>query len=210
MKKIADYIHKDQPGQIAFTGPGVKKYEDPAGNMTAKEKKEWSMGMLTSYPFRFLEFYYMWLSEGNPNPKKYEDFQKAELPGITAQVAKVFDAWYDEKSREEYEDKVKAKIPLYIDIPFEVLGKFHKWLYTGTKEYKDFADFERQTKPGLASFLGDVVLKAYYDKANPLPISAKTEIMLYFTTEYPHVLIRKYYTWLFGEDMTSIPRPPAN
>lgn len=199
MKKIAEFICNDQPGHMVMTGGAVKKYFDPAITMTAQERKEYVKGLLTVYPYMFLGNYHKWLFEGESNAKDTQEFMKADQPGIIAKVAPVLDDWYDEKSAVPYDEKVAAKIGLFMDIPFIVLGNYHKWLYSGEKDAKDFQEFINTTKPALTSVLGGIVLKAYYDKTNPLSVAEKTQIMLFFATEYPHILLRKYYTWLFGE-----------
>lgn len=208
MKKIAEFICSDQPGHIILTGGAIKKYFDPAVKMTAQERKDYVKGLLSVYPYMFLGNYYKWLFEGETSPKNYQEFMSADQPVVAAQVMPVLDTWYDEKSKVRYEDKVKAKTGLFMDIPFTILGNFHKWLYTGTKDAKDFQDFVQQTKPALTSVLGGIVLKAYYDKKNPLSAAGKTQIMLFFGTEYAHILIRKYYTWLFGEEKLNMPPGP--
>ena len=209
MKKIAEFICSDQPGHIILTGGAIKKYFDPAVKMTAQERKDYVKGLLSVYPYMFLGNYYKWLFEGETAPKDYQVFMTADQPAIASKVVPVLDAWFDEKSKVKYEDKAKDMIGLFTDIPFLVLGNFHKWLYTGTKGAKDYQEFLQQTKPALTSVLGGIVLKAYYDKSKSLSAAEKTQIMLFFGTEYAQILIRKYYTWLFGEEKINFPGPPA-
>lgn len=208
MKKIAEFICSDQPGHIIMTGGSIKKYFDPAVKMTAQERNEYVKGLMTVYPYMFLSNYYRWLYEGEKAPKDYQEFMKADQPGVVVQAVPILDAWYDEKSKVPYEDRVKNKIGLIMDIPFLILGNFHRWLYAGTKDAKDYQDFIKQTKPSLTSVLGGIVLKAYYDKSKPLSAAEKTQVMLFIGTEYGHILIRKYYTWLFGEEKIVMPGPP--
>jgi len=206
MKKIAEFIFNDQPGHIILTGGGIKKYFDPKAKMTTQEKKEYFKGLISMYPYMFLGNYNNWLFDGK-SPKNYEEFLKADQPATAAKVTPAIEAWYDEKSSLSYEERVKGKIGLFLDIPLLVLGSYHAWLYKGEKGAKDFKEFVQQTRP-LTSVLGNVVLKAYYDTKNPLSVPEKTQVMLFLGTEYAQILIRKYYTWVFGEEKITMPGPP--
>lgn len=208
MKKIAEFICRDQPGHIILTGGAIRKYFDSTVTLIAEERKDYVLGLFTVYPYMFLGNYHKWLFAGETCPKNYQEFMRTDQPGIISQVVPILDTWYDEKSPLPYNEKVKAKISLFTDVPFLILGAYHNWLYNGGPEAKDFQDFVQDTKPALTSVLGKIVLKAYYDLENPLSPSEKTEIMLFFGTEYAHILLRKYYTWLFGEDKSGLPGPP--
>lgn len=208
MKKVDDFIRNDMPGHVALTGAAIRKYFDPAVKMTGEERRDYTKGLFTVYPYMMLANYHNWFFEGAEGAKNPKSFMESHQPVIIARATPVLEKWYNGKDPTPYAEKVQAKIDLFMEIPYDILGGYHKWVYSGKEDVKDFQEFIDTTRETFTSILGGVVLKAYYDREKPMTAAAKTEVMLFFATQFPYMFLRRYYIWLFGEEMPVLPGGP--
>jgi len=205
MKKIDEFISSDQAGHLTGMGLLLPTFYDKTRNKTRAEKKEFVKGLFTGYPYMLISNYHKWLFEGDKNVKNYDEFMKSRQPDTIAKVIPLLDMYFDETNKYPYQQKVDAMTGLFTELPYTILGNYHKWLYTGTKDAKDFQGFIDATKTTAVSILGGVILKAYYNQEKPLAPVEKAEIMIFFAAMFPYIFLRKYFVWLFGVDKDTLP-----
>lgn len=203
MKSVRDYLAQDMWGHILMSGDAVRGCVTGETCKTAAEKHEYCQGILTMFPHMMLGNFTRWMWDGNA-PKDYDAFLEPSVQALQKKVFPALEQYFLENLSEQ--EKGKLLIPLLTDvIPKHVLSGFYDYMFAGSPEYKDIAEFWSAVEPFLTLTAKELAL-AY---TGTLSLEERAELFVFVGTRYPFLLVKRWYDWQFGkEKMEGPPGPP--
>ncbi len=203
MKSVRDYLAQDMWGHILMSGEAVKGCVTGTTCKTAQEKHEYCQGILTMFPHMMLGNFARWFWDQG-TPKDYNAFMEPSVQALQSKVFPVLEQYFLGNLSEK--EKGALLIPLLTDvIPRHVLSGFYDYMFAGSTEYKDIAEFWPTVEPLLKLTAKELEL-AY---SGALTLEEKAELFLFVGTRYPFLLVKRWYDWQFGvEKMEPPPGPP--
>lgn len=205
MKKVDEFISKDQYGHVILTGGAVKEYFDENHPKTNAEKMDYIKGLMTVYPYIMLGNYHKWYFEDTKDTKDYQEFLASSQPKLSEKVLPILQKCYG-ASPISPEVRAADMTHLFTSIPYIILEDYYHWI--DIKNGADFNEFKLENTP-FSNVQGEVLLKAYYSTEPLLKTPEKCEIMIFFATQIPYMMLKRFYDWVYGVDMTGLPGGPG-
>ena len=194
MKSVRDYLAQDMWGHILMSGDAVRGCVTGETCKTAAEKHEYCQGIMTMFPHMMLGNFSRWMWEAGA-PKDYNAFLEPSVQALQKKVFPALEQYFMGNLSEE--ERGKLLIPLLTDvIPRHVLSGFYDYMFAGSPEYKDIAEFWPTVEPLLT--LTAKELELCY--AGKLSLEEKAELFLFIGTRYPFLLVKRWYDWQFGKE----------
>lgn len=203
MKSVRDYLAQDMWGHILMSGEAVKGCVTGATCKTPQEQHEYCQGILTMFPHMMLGNFSRWFWDQGA-PKDYSAFMEPSAQALQSKVFPALEQYFLGNLSEQ--EKGALLIPLLTDvIPKHVLSGFYDYMFAGSPDYKDIAEFWPTVEPFLTLTAKELAL-AYNGS---LSLEEKAELFLFVGTRYPFLLVKRWYDWQFGvEQMAPPPGPP--
>lgn len=200
-KSIESYVMADVWECNLMVGDEIKGCVTGEVHPDAESKLDFCRGIFCTFPHMMLTRFTGWMwPEGAP--KDFQPFMDKSLPAL------------QEKVFPELEDYFKGGLPVAEQaqlmavlltqvIPQQVLGGYYEYMYAGSQEKKDLGTFWPEVQP-LLEAIAEMTRNSYV-----LSPEARAEVFRYLGTQYPFLLLKRWYDWQYGKDVLVMGPPPG-